>query len=380
MPQQRKPNMHMVLTYKDTEAIVLTVDQQEPLPKREEYCFVFVLQQKVEVTVLNSGIRTLTEAAESELFLLPPSCTCTFYNSGMQQAEVVMIWFQSESLRHSRSHTAASEMLPHRNSTGLHRIRMPQARGWIQDFLSNSRTVDLALHYQLQSHLYAMASGLIQAAQQSKDTEADLISYVKKTKQFMIEKFHSSMDMEELARSSGVSASRFYQAFRSYTGLSPLKYVIKLRLDASLRMLSGTFASIVDVAHSVGYPDEYYFSRLFKKQMGMAPTEYALLAKKRVAALDPIFIDDLAALGMTACLSHSLDDQTSHELMLQQLREAMPELILSGPIDDERLAAYSSIAQVLVFEGKSLPRKERLLQIGEALGLSSIAERWISYC
>ncbi|OBZ10089.1 helix-turn-helix domain-containing protein [Bacillus sp. FJAT-26390] len=376
MSQQPNSANYRIMTYDSTEEVKLSAGQQLQLLNRREHCFAFVLQQKIKVTLVKKESRISNKAVGGELFLIPPHSVCTLHNAGIQQAEVVLIRFHCE---RSEEAEDAAELLPYRDSKGLKLLRMPQARSWIQDFQSDCGLSDPALYYQLQSQLYAMAAALLQAVQQPRETEAELISFVEQTKQFMIEQFNLPLDMEELARSSGVSASRFYQAFRSYTGLSPLKYMTKLRLDASMRLLSGTTSSIVDIAHSVGYPDEYYFSRLFKKQMGLAPTEYAQLAKKRVATLVSVFTGDLSAVGMTACASFIKVDNLPREKVLQQLREAEPELILAGPLGEEMHAACSAIAPVLVLEWKSYSWKERLLDISEALGLSSVAERWLTY-
>jgi AraC-like DNA-binding protein len=376
MSQQPNSASYRIMTYKGTEEAKLSAGQQLQLLNRREHCFAFVLQQKIKVTLVKQDMRIFKKAVGGELFLIPPNCECTLHNTGIQQAEVVLIRFNCEGTEEAED---AAELLPYRDNKGLKLLRMPQARSWIQDFQSDCGLRDPALYYQLQSQLYAMVAALIQAVQQPRETEADLISFVEQTKQFMIEQFNLPFDMEELARTSGMSSSRFYQAFRSYTGLSPLKYMTKLRLDASMRLLSGTSSSIVDVAHSVGYPDEYYFSRLFKKQMGLAPTEYALLAKKRVATLVSVFNGDLSALGMTACASFIKVGNLKREKVLQQLREAEPSLILAGPLEADMHAACSAIAPVLMLDWKSYSWKERLIDIGEALGLSSVAERWLSY-
>jgi len=373
MSQQPNQTKYGEMFYIGTEEVKLPSLQHMQLNNREEQCFAFVLQHKIKVAIVKQEQHTTKRAVGGELFLIPSYCECTLLNEGNQLAEILLIRFRSE------SPAAVTETLPYRDSMGLKLLRLPQARSWLQDFQSDCGTDDAGLYYQLQSQLYSMVAALIQSVQQPRETEADLIGYVEQSKQFMIEQLSSPMDMEELARSSGVSTSRFYQAFRSYTGLTPLKYMTKLRLDASMRMLSGTSSSIVDVAHSVGYPDEYYFSRLFKKHMGLAPTEYAQLAKKRVATLVSVFAGDLSAIGMPTCLSFIRLNNHQHERVLQQLREAEPDLILAGTLDEEMYAACSAIAPVLMLDWKAYSWKERLIEISSTLGLSTVAERWLSY-
>jgi hypothetical protein len=82
---------------------------------------------------------------------------------------------------------------------------------------------------------------------------------------------------------------------------------------------------------------------------------------------------------MTACLSIIRLGKHQQETVLQQLREAEPELILAGPLDADMYAACSAIAPVLILDWKAYSWKERLIDISEALGLSSVAERWLAY-
>ncbi|NIK79478.1 AraC-like DNA-binding protein [Paenibacillus castaneae] len=379
MPHQPNQIHRMELSYTGTEEVKLAGGQQLQLLNRYEYCFAFVLQQKVKVTIEEDEVSAANTADSDELFLIPPECMCTLYNADIQQAEVVLIRFRYETRASGKKAEAAKQSLPYKDAAGIKLFRMPQARSWVKDFQSDNSSHDIGMYYQLQSQLYAMAAVLLTVMQQPRETEAGLIGCIEWIKQYMIEEFNSPMDMEELARSSGMSASRFYQAFRSYIGISPLKYLTKLRLDASMRLLSGTPSSIVEIAHSVGYPDEYYFSRLFKKQMGLAPTEYAQLARKRVATLVSVFAGDLSAIGMTPCLSFRKVNGLEQKKVIQQLREAEPELILAGPLDEDMYAACSSIAPVLVLNWKGFSWKERLIAISEAVGLSMVAQRWLSY-
>ncbi|MBQ4117176.1 MAG: AraC family transcriptional regulator, partial [Clostridia bacterium] len=61
-------------------------------------------------------------------------------------------------------------------------------------------------------------------------------------------------------------------------GVSPAGYVIKERIRLGCRMLvEDEKLSISDISVAVGYKDPLYFSRIFKKQTGVSPTEYRQL-------------------------------------------------------------------------------------------------------
>jgi len=81
------------------------------------------------------------------------------------------------------------------------------------------------------------------------------------------------MKLEELAGMEYLSVSRYSALFRQLTGASPQKYLIDLRLKNAREMLISTDLSVSEVARSVGYDDALYFSRLFRKHLGLSPRE-----------------------------------------------------------------------------------------------------------
>ncbi len=73
---------------------------------------------------------------------------------------------------------------------------------------------------------------------------------------------------------SGYSQSRFVSLYKERFGISPILDLTKRRMDeAKLLLLYGNM-SISSVAEAVGYSSIYYFSRLFKKHIGITPSEF----------------------------------------------------------------------------------------------------------
>ena len=62
--------------------------------------------------------------------------------------------------------------------------------------------------------------------------------------------------------------------FKEHTGISPNEYVIAQRISAACRLLTHTDKSVSSVAAEVGYHDQYYFSRIFRKKVGVPPLKY----------------------------------------------------------------------------------------------------------
>lgn len=86
--------------------------------------------------------------------------------------------------------------------------------------------------------------------------------------------YSSSLTIEQLAREEGIDRSHLYRLFKQRTGLSVKDYLIRLRMDRACELLRSTDLTMGAIARSVGYDDALYFSRLFKRKMGMAPSAY----------------------------------------------------------------------------------------------------------
>lgn len=83
--------------------------------------------------------------------------------------------------------------------------------------------------------------------------------------------------LAEMARQAGLSESHFSRLFKEQTGHSPLDYFIYLKMQQACALLAVTDLAVKEVSQSVGYGDCYYFSRLFKKVVGVSPSAYRLM-------------------------------------------------------------------------------------------------------
>ncbi|PIE54022.1 MAG: hypothetical protein CSA35_08105 [Dethiosulfovibrio peptidovorans] len=81
----------------------------------------------------------------------------------------------------------------------------------------------------------------------------------------------------DLARSIGMSVSRFYRVFRELQGGSPYERFQDFRMDKALLLLREDEASIQQIAESLGYRNPGYFAGLFKKTHGLSPRDYRAL-------------------------------------------------------------------------------------------------------
>lgn len=85
--------------------------------------------------------------------------------------------------------------------------------------------------------------------------------------------FGANLDVTTLARLAGVSVVRLERDFVEVFGLTPLRYLTKIRLEAAIHMMA-TGQQIADAAIACGYSDQSAFARRFKAATGMSPREY----------------------------------------------------------------------------------------------------------
>ncbi|MCI8624381.1 MAG: AraC family transcriptional regulator [Provencibacterium sp.] len=117
--------------------------------------------------------------------------------------------------------------------------------------------------------LLASAAGQAKKQLSPKGGEA-----VEKCIRFMKNSLSRPLTLEQLAEVSGFSASHLNALFKQYTGHAPVEYFIRMKMQAASKELFFTRRPVKEIAVDFGVPDPFYFSRLFKRVMGVSPTAY----------------------------------------------------------------------------------------------------------
>ena len=90
----------------------------------------------------------------------------------------------------------------------------------------------------------------------------------------MRRRIRDPLTLAELADHAELSQSHLTAVFRARTGYPPMTYFARLRVQTACRRLYATTHSVASIAASVGFDDPYYFSRTFKRIMGISPRAY----------------------------------------------------------------------------------------------------------
>ncbi|CAM4249706.1 AraC-like DNA-binding protein [Paenibacillus endophyticus] len=97
---------------------------------------------------------------------------------------------------------------------------------------------------------------------------------VKLAQRFIAEHYNKPLSLAEIARSVWTSPSYLSHFFKEATGMSPIQYTIRLRMDAAKHLLQTTDDAVEHIAERVGYSSATSFHNLFKREICQSPGEY----------------------------------------------------------------------------------------------------------
>ena len=106
-----------------------------------------------------------------------------------------------------------------------------------------------------------------------RDVNASLM-YVKKAIAYIQLKYSEQIKIEKIAFACGLNRSYLTRLFKDATGYSLQEYLLIYRMKMASKLLLDTEMSIQDIANAVGYSDTFTFSKAFKRQTGLSPSEY----------------------------------------------------------------------------------------------------------
>ncbi|MHA6482224.1 helix-turn-helix domain-containing protein [Paenibacillus sp. strain BS8-2] len=201
--------------------------------------------------------------------------------------------------------------------------------------------------------------------QQSQQGPYSATDAVRRCAAYIDRNYTDNIRMDKLAKWCGLHPSTFSRHFKGTIGMLPSDYLIQARIEAAKTILPGP-GPLREVARRVGFCDEYYFSRMFKKITGVSPSVYVRTAGERThgkerngRVLQPVNIavtyidevDHLISLGLLPVAvpaDHLMNgDQTvipylkqhiahlpqlgcEEAINLELLRKLSPELIIAG--------------------------------------------------
>jgi AraC-like DNA-binding protein len=118
-----------------------------------------------------------------------------------------------------------------------------------------------------------------EAAEETRAAGAVTDFRVRKSIKLMSESPGAEIELDLIARESGLSRPHFYRLFRTQTGVTPHLYLNTLIMENALDALVSTEAPIADIGFDLGFSSQSAFTRFFAANVGMPPTDYRRAAK-----------------------------------------------------------------------------------------------------
>jgi AraC-like DNA-binding protein len=135
----------------------------------------------------------------------------------------------------------------------------------------------------LQKGMFTFEETLVQIERvlaSSKQQRGETQRLVHKAMAFIQTNYAQSISRTQIADYVGISPRHLTRCFSQAIGLSPIEYLNRFRVNQARRLLDEGNLSITDVMNAVGFGDSSYFSRVFRREMGVSPTGYLRRADK----------------------------------------------------------------------------------------------------
>jgi transcriptional regulator GlxA family with amidase domain len=136
-------------------------------------------------------------------------------------------------------------------------------------FAGSAAAQDVARAFALQWHHEGFSPYVVFEGKRDHG-DADIAAAQKWLSQY----FSVANPVEQMLKRSKLAERTFKRRFVNATGLAPIAYVQRLRIEDAKKRLERSDASIDDISWRVGYEDPAFFRRLFKRTTGLAPAEY----------------------------------------------------------------------------------------------------------
>ncbi|MGM7634639.1 AraC family transcriptional regulator [Bacillus sp. Hm123] len=220
-------------------------------------------------------------------------------------------------------------------------------------------------------------------------------------KQYIDEHYAEPIQIPQLAMKLGVSEPYFMEHFKKQYGCTVIEYVTNKRMQEAKKLLATGRFSVKEVGSIVGYNDEFYFSRRFKKITTISPSHFAKTRKRKIAILDSSIFNILTPIYYVPTTApihptwrsyyyNKYELQIAHQLLIGRdeavLTTNVNSLITSGnqydyiitiqPIPQNLREPLEKLGNIIEIHWEQ-PWRKQLLYIANVLGENMLANKWI---
>lgn len=129
--------------------------------------------------------------------------------------------------------------------------------------------------YRKQAGCFAMLSLLYELAGETESAKLIGENEAMRSVKTLLERSTDKLlTLGDIAATQAMSKENLIRSFKRATGMTPMRYFAKLKVDTACHLLAGKKMPVYMVASRLGFSDEYRFSKVFRRIMGCTPTEF----------------------------------------------------------------------------------------------------------
>jgi AraC-like DNA-binding protein len=132
------------------------------------------------------------------------------------------------------------------------------------------------LNYLLVMELFVLISRALKMEWESsiKNKSPKIKELIQVSVNYIHNNYERDISLKDIAQYVFLSTSYFTRAFKEEMGISPISYLLKLRIERAKELLKETDKRISDIALSVGFSNQQRFNDIFKKYVKLTPLQY----------------------------------------------------------------------------------------------------------
>lgn len=263
---------------------ILWMDQQniEELHKHDFYELVIVFDGEGTHYIVNEKYHI----SQGDIFLIKPGIKHGYGNT--KNLKIINLLYLPEQLKlslydlsNSPGYHAFFEVEPAMRKQHEFKSRLHLNSGKLEYIKKLVNSIDKELNFDKPDALFMAVSYFMQAigfiARSYTKTEIPEqmdILYLSEVISYIEMNYQHNITIADLAQKASMSEITLYRMFKKAFNMSPINYIISVRITFAQEMLNNSTLSISEIAYASGFNDSNYFSKIFKKNKGVSPRQY----------------------------------------------------------------------------------------------------------
>ena len=153
-------------------------------------------------------------------------------------------------------------------------LKMKEVAGILHEMHSEVQNQEMGYQTRFNHMLDSLLIIIARQSTRQASSRRDFPRTFTKLEQTLRENLAHQWTVEEMAALVGLGTTAFTEKVKSYTGFSPLNYLINIRISEALKLLKRSDVNVTEIALEIGFYSSQHFSTTFKKLTGHTPGEF----------------------------------------------------------------------------------------------------------